>query len=572
MNFISQFADDTSLYLQATERNIHAVSESLTEAQRQLGLKVNIQKTTIYKVGSLKGTNAKYYMQAKYAWSDPPIYTLGAYVSTNFHEMAELNIKPIISQIQTTMASWTNRNLTLTGRILIANTLMESKLAYRFGVTPLIPHEYMTQLQNSIVQFVWAGKKPKISFDILSSPKEHGGMRLCDVQRKHRAVLIQWILNLQKDSYLRRDMYTSLCATLGENIWKCNIKPKDVLALFQDSFWTYVLTAWSHFNYKYAVMCSEIRHQIIWFNSNLMINGKPLWNEQMYMAGLVTLQDLTNNNLPLTWSELKDKYPTNYPWLTYQSIVDAVPRKWWEKLRSADRDLDSDYIYPVDMVMKQPKPTAVIYSQSIARPIVTYGSYKRWKEYLDILFNYDQFLNLFINIKYVTNVVKFRDFQYRLLHKKVPANKELCRWGIKSSENCPHCDVVEDIRHLLYDCRIAKKLWDQLALLVTQSFEGELFVFNFQECLANTVHAKPRHLANLYCLVLKQYIYRSKCLKEIPNFRDYLNEIKSVQVAELTVAKNTGLTTKHYRKWKHVETESTTFDFNQFIDNYIYHM
>ena len=137
MNLLSQFADDTSLYLMASDLNLHGVNETLEYARLNLGLTTNFDKTTVYRIGSLVGSSAKYYKQANFAWSEPPIYTLGVYVSTNLLEMCTLNILPIIEQINTTLDTWNSHNLTLMGRVLVVNTLIESKLTYRFWCNPI---------------------------------------------------------------------------------------------------------------------------------------------------------------------------------------------------------------------------------------------------------------------------------------------------------------------------------------------------------------------------------------------------------------------------------------------------
>ena len=54
LNLISQFADDTNLFLENEEQSLQEVSETFDIAYRNLGLKVNYDKTTIYRIGSLE--------------------------------------------------------------------------------------------------------------------------------------------------------------------------------------------------------------------------------------------------------------------------------------------------------------------------------------------------------------------------------------------------------------------------------------------------------------------------------------------------------------------------------------
>ena len=66
-------------------------------------------------------------------------------------------------------------------------------------------------------------------------------------------------------------------------------------------------------------------------------------------------------------------------------------------------------------------------------------SYNSWNRACDIdqtQFSIKIFEQSFQNMYKITNVVKLRDFQYRLLHKRVPSKKELFRWKIKKSYQC----------------------------------------------------------------------------------------------------------------------------------------
>ena len=113
----------------------------------------------MYRIGSLKNTDAEYYTQVSYTWSDPPIHTLGILVTTDRKEMQAINIVPVIKKIRQTLATWSTRDLTLTGRVLVINTLVESLFVYRLSVLPWVDEEYLMMIQREILSFVWHGKK-----------------------------------------------------------------------------------------------------------------------------------------------------------------------------------------------------------------------------------------------------------------------------------------------------------------------------------------------------------------------------------------------------------------------------
>ena len=87
INLLSQFADDTNVYLHSST-NFDTVSETLVKAERNLGLKVNYDKTLLYRIGSLQYACAEQYVQHVYRWGEPPISVLGVEVLENSTEMA----------------------------------------------------------------------------------------------------------------------------------------------------------------------------------------------------------------------------------------------------------------------------------------------------------------------------------------------------------------------------------------------------------------------------------------------------------------------------------------------------
>ena len=126
-----------------------------------LGLKINYEKTTIYRIGSLANSDAKMYSTKQYVWDDLPICTLGILVDTDPMQMSQLNMAPLTDKTNNVLKLWKHRPLTLSGRVLVVNTLVESLFVYRFSVMSVVQEEVLKELKNSIIDFIWAGKQPK---------------------------------------------------------------------------------------------------------------------------------------------------------------------------------------------------------------------------------------------------------------------------------------------------------------------------------------------------------------------------------------------------------------------------
>ena len=79
----------------------------MTEALRTIenfckrtGFKINYNKTTIYRIGSLRCSKAQLYTVEKVDWTNSPINILGVKVSQETDRLQEINYKDIICKAQ----------------------------------------------------------------------------------------------------------------------------------------------------------------------------------------------------------------------------------------------------------------------------------------------------------------------------------------------------------------------------------------------------------------------------------------------------------------------------------------
>ena len=74
---ISQFADDTNIFIHFDKNSLQGVTDAFVEFQNNTGLKVNYDKTSIYRIGSIKNTKAMLYTNRTYTWTNNDIEILG---------------------------------------------------------------------------------------------------------------------------------------------------------------------------------------------------------------------------------------------------------------------------------------------------------------------------------------------------------------------------------------------------------------------------------------------------------------------------------------------------------------
>ena len=73
-----------------------------------------------------------------------------------------------------------------------------------------------------------------------------------------------------------------------------------------------------------------------------------------------------------------------------------------------------------------------------------------------------------------------------------------------------------------------------------------------ESIILNNVIEKPQHIFNTLILLTKQYLYRKRCLKNIPNIGELQKEIITTHNVEKYLAIQKGSLYKHSKKWSPV--------------------
>ena len=251
---LNQYADDVTASLDFKENSIRATFEKLEWFRRNTGFTLSYEKTTIFRMGSLQGSDASLYTQSQVAWTDEPVNVLG--ISVGYGNIADLNYQNLYEKSSQVLQLWRHRGLSLAGKVLIINVLISSLFIYKMCVLPRIPTQLISKLSNLFNIFLWDGKKPKIPLRVLQGDRKSGGMKLVNLRKRDMAVKVTWFNILRTDDKTAKLAYYFICPLLGERIWECNFHPADVNDIIQpssNSFWYDVLQAWASLHY-----CPEV--------------------------------------------------------------------------------------------------------------------------------------------------------------------------------------------------------------------------------------------------------------------------------------------------------------------------
>ena len=147
------------------------------------------------------------------------------------------------------------------------------------------------------------------------------------MEAKQNVLCISWVFCIINDSFLAECAYKALSPYLQERIWICNLTVKTVKNMYDTSkFWPEVLLARARINYSDPQCRSQMLNQVIWYNSNICVNGKPILWTNWYDKGIVKMSDLidsdgamiTHRDLGVSWFE----------WVKIRAVILVIWKLW----------------------------------------------------------------------------------------------------------------------------------------------------------------------------------------------------------------------------------------------------
>ena len=457
LNLLNQYADDLDLILKRSQANLNRVFKKIEDFGRSTGFALSYDKTSMYRLGDMQKSNAELYTQSGMPWNKETINVLGIEISRTSDDVVEKNYSSVIRQTIETLNKWSNRQLSIIGKIEVINTLVASLYVYKMTTIPSMTDQMFKQVETEIEKFIWNGHKSKIPTEVLRKSKDQGGLALTNLKLKDYAIKSTWVHMLHEHMYPEDLAYEIINEDLKELIWACNLHKNDIRVLDigkQHVFWEQVIEGWCMYHYSSEI---ETQHdQILWFNSNMRVQNKPVWWPKAWRAGLKYISQLFYQGDFIPNEELKSKF--NLTHMESNTLKSAIPKILRQKYRC--EELEKTDVKLRDF-LAQPKKAKYIYSQLNKTPSEkVVKTQARWEQEFHMDEGEFDVCEMTSQIKYITPVIKLRSFQYRMLHRALVTKKNLHRWKIKDNNLCVFCKKCEEtVQHIFGVCEKVIPIW-----------------------------------------------------------------------------------------------------------------
>ena len=519
-----QHADDTT-FLLSDISSIKSVQKVIYLYEKASGSKCNVEKTELLVLGQGNVKREEFNFPIRKDF----IEVLGVCIGNDNNTIETENWKNKTDSCCNVLKRWKGRNPSFKGKALVINSLVVSRLTYLATILP-VPRWVVDSVKESVVEFMWGGKKPAISYTVLLQPVEKGGLNLCDFDMKKDALRMKYISKLLSNNInpmLKRLMLYFLNnyenMNLGLHIFSTVPQDKSIRKL--SLYYQEMLRTWKKLTT--GKLCPpDNRDDILMqplFHNPFIVNDKdePLFIRDFIDGGIILVSDLMYEMIPrqLPAEGIHETITMTNPDCSLQiddvsdyvtSILGALPSSWLEIIYSDDRIVSDGNSESLSLTIKcnnnsvDASNVSVRNASYLLREAVsaTPKGEIYWKNvFIDLSFK-NRWSNVYKGLKDFHD----SDLDFKLLHNILFTNCKLYIMKLVDSPLCTFCkDQTETVMHLFVDCRVINPLWGDLITKLDRVYEIKIYDKWKQLTLLGTDFNHKRHEHILIDLVLNTF-------------------------------------------------------------------
>jgi hypothetical protein len=454
------FADDSTTCTFLDYDDLFNLKNILNNFARLSGLRCNFEKTSLMRIGDLSGE------------IDPRILDLGfeiveecnllGFTFSQSLGLADSNSVKLINKIKNNIRFWTPFNLSISGKLTVAKSLILPVFNYYASVITFQPAT-LNEIELSIEKFVTKGLS--LSKEKIYGPVEEGGLnlfRLTDFSVTLQSFWLKRILQYQHDNWRVKlfslNRYGPLYI-MPPDVAKCG----EVLSNILESFIV--------FRNKFGTAHNNFLTAPILYNENFIFKldqRRQLLTRDFFLGP----EGAENDRLDfITWSNLVDNSLSLKNLATMNAELNLVlGNDKYQILRSLFNKAKNKFFSETDKtvhlydfltnIKKGSKKLRQIFTRSKTRQRCGKDPIKKFLEIAGIP-DPDPTINAKLNIRWSRNYYgsEMRTFLFKLYHNTLGINSRVAHYNENRPPTCTFCNLSknlpaerETISHFFWFC------------------------------------------------------------------------------------------------------------------------
>ena len=503
---ITQYADDTTLFLDGSQDSLLAALNTLETFGTYSGLKMNTEKTWVVWIGRKRHSKEKL-VDKGLLWGCTHFDLLGIKFSNNLMNMLEINYDKKICEIKNLMNIWEKRYLTPIGKVTVVKTFILAKLNHLFLGLPNPTPQLLKKIEDLCYKFLWSNKPDKINRNIVTLDGQSGGLNMVNVKLFIKCLKTTWFRKLLRQTDAPWNKLFQ--ATFGKFQGKCTgLGPEYIVELnknITNNFWNNVFeSAYDILKHQQLLTSEQILTTPLWYNKAL--SDETFYISQWYSKGIRSISDVLDDNGQFrSLDTMKNLYNLrNINFLHYLRVKGICNQLLKET------NFQHNNVFRPNI----PNHIKILYrSDKGARDFYKYvNKYKKNNHSMKLKWNIDLYLNIDEStwsdiFKVCFNTINDNSlvwFQLRIIYRILGTNHYLNKIGASSSSLCRKCNnAPETLMHIFTECPITVTLWENIKMYVKEKINCQLTLNNLDIMLGYLLSDQNRSPINILLILTK---------------------------------------------------------------------
>ena len=535
---ISQFADDTSLFLDGSQESFQYCVETILEYTKYSGLAMNNEKTKVVWFGCQHPPDITYLQNFNFEWNPHSFSVLGVDFTIDLENIADNNINKKMNEITHELNQWSKRDLTPFGKTTVIKTLVLSKIVHLLLALPSPSEKILNKLNKLFYNFLWKEKPDPIKRNISKQKLINGGIGMIDIEVFDKSLKLTWLKRFFETKSKWKTLFESAFPEMNNIKNFGNVYIEHLINILTNPFWKNVLKYYFEFSSKKTIRTmDDFKNTSFLFNSNIRIGHKVIKDKLIINSQIFFIQQLMHNDNYLSFNEFKTLHRCNLNFLQYNSLICAI-KSYENKIKPTPIKCKLKLQPALEVILTTKSGTAPIY-KVLLDSNEKYQGYIKWSSKTEI--DKTDWIETFEKLKNTTKDTKLRWLQYRILHHILTTNKSVSNFKREQTPLCTFCNKHDEtILHLFWECQKVKVFLKSLENVINNRcmhsfnfrFTKSLMIFGY--CFDITTDS----ICDLVILIAKYFIYRCKVQKLNLNIQLFKRELYNRYLVEKIVNKN----------------------------------